>query len=90
MPRRATISDSAGAVTARYTPRRGLRRDDAALYIGVSPSKFDQMVADGRMPKPKRVDGCVIWDRMRLDAAFDDLPGEDASDGDSEWDHIAA
>jgi hypothetical protein len=28
------------------------------------------------MPKPKRVDGCVIWDRYGLDAAFDDLPIE--------------
>jgi hypothetical protein len=34
------------------------------------------MVADGRMPKPKAVDGCVIWDRIRLDDAFDSLPDQ--------------
>jgi hypothetical protein len=28
------------------------------------------------MPKPKRVDGRVIWDRLRLDAAFTDLPDD--------------
>jgi predicted DNA-binding transcriptional regulator AlpA len=74
----------------RNGPRRGLRRDDAAAYVGVSPSKFDQLVADGRMPKPKRVDGCVIWDRRRLDAAFDDLPGDEERDSLSQWDDIAA
>jgi predicted DNA-binding transcriptional regulator AlpA len=59
-------------------PRRGLRREDAALYVGVSATKFDQMVSDGRMPKAKRVDGCVLWDIRRLDMAWDALGGEDA------------
>lgn len=54
--------------------RRGLRRSDAALYVGVGVTKFDAMVEDGRMPKPKRVDGCVIWDVRQLDLAFDALP----------------
>ena len=55
-----------------FTPR-GLRREDAAAYIGVSPSKFDQWVERGVMPKPKRVDRIVLWDRKALDAAFDAL-----------------
>lgn len=58
-------------------PRRGLRREEAALYVGVSPSKFDQMVSDGRMPKPKRIDRCAVWDLRRLDSAWDALPGEE-------------
>lgn len=58
---------------APWVPR-GLRREEAAHYIGVSPSKFDQMVADGRMPAPKEVDNCRVWDRLALDAAFEDLP----------------
>ncbi|MBR0693598.1 AlpA family transcriptional regulator [Bradyrhizobium lablabi] len=57
-------------------PPRGMSRDDAARYVGVSITKFDEMVADGRMPKPKRVDGRVVWDRLRLEAAFTDLPEE--------------
>jgi hypothetical protein len=56
-----------------YAPR-GMSRDEAARWIGVGATKFDEMVADGRMPRPKRVDGRVVWDRLRLDAAFSDLP----------------
>ncbi|MDX0836931.1 hypothetical protein GOD90_24320 [Sinorhizobium medicae] len=55
---------------------RGLNREQSAAYIGVSPSKFDQMVADRRMPRPKRIDGRTVWDRYQLDSAFDDLPSE--------------
>jgi predicted DNA-binding transcriptional regulator AlpA len=57
-------------------PPRGLSRDEAARYIGVGATKFDEMVADGRMPRPKRVDGRVIWDRLRIEAAFSDLPDD--------------
>jgi len=32
------------------------------------------MIGDGRMPRPKRVDGRVIWARLALEAAFSDLP----------------
>jgi predicted DNA-binding transcriptional regulator AlpA len=56
-----------------YAPR-GLSRNEAARYVGVGATKFDEMVADGRMPRPKRVDGRVIWDRLRVEAAFSDLP----------------
>jgi predicted DNA-binding transcriptional regulator AlpA len=55
-------------------PPRGPSRDEAARYVGVGATKFDEMVADGRMPRPKRVDGRVIWDRLKIEAAFSDLP----------------
>ena len=54
-------------------PRRGLRRGDAAAYVGVSPSKFDQMVIAGRMPKAIKMDACAVWDMRQLDQAFDEL-----------------
>jgi hypothetical protein len=57
-------------------PPRGLSREGAARYIGVGATKFDEMVADRRMPHPKRVDGRVIWDRLKPDMAFSDLPEE--------------
>lgn len=57
-------------------PPRGLSREEAARYVGVGVTKFDEMVADGRMPRPKRIDGRVIWDRLRIEAAFTDLPEE--------------
>lgn len=57
-------------------PPRGLSRDEAARYIGVGTSKFDELVKDGRMPKPKRLDGRTVWDRIALDIAFTDLPDD--------------
>lgn len=60
-------------------PPRGLSRDDAARYIGVGTTKFDEMVKDSRMPKGKRVDGRVVWDRVALDIAFTDLPDDKSS-----------
>lgn len=57
-------------------PPRGMSREEAARYIGVGTTKFDDMVRDRRMPKPKRVDGRVLWDRIAIDAAFSDLPSD--------------
>jgi predicted DNA-binding transcriptional regulator AlpA len=54
-------------------PPRGLSRVQSAAYIGVSPSTFDKLIADGVMPGPKKVRGRVVWDRKRLDECFDAL-----------------
>jgi excisionase family DNA binding protein len=63
-------------------PPRGLSRVQAAEYIGVSPSTFDKMVADGQMPTPRKMRGRVIWDRKRLDQFFDAFD----DDGENPWD----
>jgi predicted DNA-binding transcriptional regulator AlpA len=60
----------------RPIPRRGLSRDEAAMYIGISPAKFDEMVGDGRMPQPVKIDHRKIWDIRSLDLAFDQLSAE--------------
>jgi len=57
---------------------RGLRRQTAAHYVGVSATKFDEWVAQGLMPEPKQEGGVVVWDRLGLDAAFDVLPDRSA------------
>jgi predicted DNA-binding transcriptional regulator AlpA len=62
---------------------RGLCRETAARYVGVSPTKFDEMVEDGRMPRPKKIDARSVWDRVALDAAFDELPTHEES---NPWD----
>jgi predicted DNA-binding transcriptional regulator AlpA len=54
----------------------------SAEYVGVGTTKFDEMVEDGRMPKPKRIDGRTIWDRMKLDEAFAALEESEAR---NEW-----
>jgi hypothetical protein len=69
----------------RPVPRRGLLRTEAAIYIGVGTTKFDELVATGRMPSPKRIDKRKIWDILALDQAFDLLPEEDSSSI-SSWD----
>lgn len=58
---------------------RGLRREQAAAYVGVGTTKFDEMVGDGRMPSPKTIDARRVWDRFRLDACFDNLMELDES-----------
>lgn len=68
---------------------RGLRRDDAAGYVGVSATKFDDWVARGLMPSPKRLDGVVVWDRFRLDSAFEGLPDERPNAEADVWDRVS-
>ncbi len=61
---------------ARPVPRRGLSRIEAAIYIGVSPSKFDELRKDGRVGPARLIDGRKIWDLRDLDLAFEALPME--------------
>lgn len=68
---------------------RGLCRVKSAAYVGVSPSMFDIMVDDGRMPKPKRINTRTVWDRRQLDKAFEALPGEGAQAAANPWDDVA-
>lgn len=58
-------------------PPRGLRAARAAAYLGMSETSFLALVADGLLPKPKRVKGMAIWDRLELDAAFEALTQTD-------------
>jgi predicted DNA-binding transcriptional regulator AlpA len=61
-----------------------MSRIEAAEYMGVSPSLFDTMVRDGRMPGPKLINTRTVWDRFALDRAFDQLPNRDQA-ADDEW-----
>ncbi len=63
---------------------RGLSRDQAAAYVGVSPGLFDLMVKDGRMPRAKRLQTRLIWDRYSLDKAFDAIPNESGVGSDTD------
>jgi predicted DNA-binding transcriptional regulator AlpA len=76
--------ESAG--TALYCCR-GMNREQAALYVGVSPSLFDKLIAEGRMPKPKRIHSRTVWDLRQLDSAFDAI---DRSDVENSWDAVFA
>jgi predicted DNA-binding transcriptional regulator AlpA len=69
----------------RPVPRRGLSRDEAAMYIGISATKFDELVADGRMPGPVKINSRKLWDIRHLDLAFDALPRENSANS---WDGV--
>jgi hypothetical protein len=49
--------------------------------------QFDELVADGRMPTPVKIDGRKVWDLRALDLAFDALVSESSSP--NSWDGVA-
>jgi len=67
-------------------PPRLVKREAAAAYASLSPTKFDQLVKDGRMPRPRRIDGRKAWDTRLLDAAIDDLPLDGDESDRNPWD----
>jgi predicted DNA-binding transcriptional regulator AlpA len=64
---------------------RGLSRVEAAAYVGVSASLFDLLVKDGRMPSAKRINSRTVWDRKKLDHAFELIPDGNTSEQ-NPWD----
>lgn len=62
------------AMRRQAVPRRGLSQLEAAVYVGVSPAKFVELVADGRMPVARRIDDLARWDIEELDIFFSALP----------------
>lgn len=79
-----TASPRRAEILPLSLPPRGLSRTEAAAYIGVSATLFDEMVRDGRMPRPKQVNTRTVWDRRRVDLAFDALEEQIAGAGDSD------
>lgn len=73
---------------ASIGPKRGLSREEAANYIGISPTKFTALVADGRMPKPIPIDSRLIWDMRALDRALDALASANDDDESNSWDDV--
>jgi hypothetical protein len=64
--------------------RRGLSREEAAIYLGISPSKFDELRKNGRVGPAKLIDGRKVWDIRALDEAFDSFPTE-AGEAEGDW-----
>jgi predicted DNA-binding transcriptional regulator AlpA len=71
---------------------RLVSREAAAAYVSVSPTTFDQMVKDGRMPRPKILGGRrIAWDVQTLDLAVDSLPVDGQNNpADDTWGDIDA
>ncbi len=78
-------------MSLKLIPPRLISREAAAAYVCVSPNTFDEMVKDGRMPKPKRLSGRrKAWDVRALDIAVDNLPAENNDNDNETWDDIDA
>jgi hypothetical protein len=69
---------------SRPVPRRGLSRTEAAMYLGISPSKFDELRKANRVAPPKVLDGRLIFTVERLDEFLDALPEESQIDSE-DW-----
>ena len=69
---------------ARPFVRRGLSRVEAATYLGISPSKFDELRKAHRIAPPKVLDSRLIFTVERLDEFLDSLPDENET-RDEEW-----
>lgn len=72
--------------------RLGMSRSEAAEYLGISPSLFDMMIDDGRMPQAKRINSRRVWSRPAIEQAFAELPEavQNAAQALDVWDDVAA
>jgi hypothetical protein len=71
------MSRALSKIRAASLPRRGLSREEAAMYLGVGATVFDEMRAGGQIDAPRIIKGRKLWDIRDLDMAFDALPRED-------------
>jgi hypothetical protein len=67
------------------TPRL-LRRERGAQYLDISTGSFDKLVAAGKIPAPKMMEGFKVWDRLDLDRYVDELPPIDRATPETESD----
>jgi hypothetical protein len=67
----------------------GMSRAIADDYVGFSAGHFDKMVAEGRMPAPRREGSRLVWLRDELEAALRALPSKGEDEGPNEWDNAA-
>jgi predicted DNA-binding transcriptional regulator AlpA len=53
-------------------PPRAMRLEQAAAYLSISPTSFLRLVEEGALPPAIKKHAMSLWDRIDLDAAFDD------------------
>ncbi|MBA9063078.1 excisionase family DNA binding protein [Methylobacterium fujisawaense] len=78
MPRSVRTSERPERPALPFAPK-GISRLEAARYVGVSVTTFDEMVRERLMPRPKQVGTRVLWDRAQVDLFFEALPEREAN-----------
>jgi hypothetical protein len=76
-PSRSSLTTSCqvrGRANGRCRVSRALSYNRPVPPRGLSRAEAAKLVADGRMPQPRRIDGRKIWDIRALDLLFDMLP----------------
>lgn len=73
---------------ARHFVPRLLRAPDSAYYLGLSLSRFRELVRDGKIGGRVEIEGNVCWDVNALDSWADSLLA--GSDEKSGWEDAAA
>jgi predicted DNA-binding transcriptional regulator AlpA len=63
----------------------GLGEIEAAAAIGVSASKFRNLVKEACMPRPRRIGSRAVWDVDELRSAFKALPHAGESEDSDTW-----
>jgi predicted DNA-binding transcriptional regulator AlpA len=53
--------------------KRGLSRHEAAQYVGIGTTLFDQLVEKGILPPCRKLAGRTLWDLRQVDRAMDEL-----------------
>jgi predicted DNA-binding transcriptional regulator AlpA len=62
-------------------PPRAMRADRAAAYLSMSQSTFLRLVEEKSMPEPVKIKGMVTWDRLELDAAYENFKSSEGDTG---------
>jgi predicted DNA-binding transcriptional regulator AlpA len=58
----------------RNIPRLGLSRVEVAIALGVAPNTVDEMVKEGKLPRPRRWHTRKFWRIPELEAAMSEWP----------------
>ena len=69
-------------------PRIAVGRDEAAASLGISRNLFNTMVDDGRMPRPRVVNGRRLWDADEVRVAFRTIPRDGDETSSNPWDMV--
>lgn len=68
-------------------PPRFMGRSEAARYMGVGVTLFDELMAEGVFPSPCHAKSKQIWDRVDLDRAAAAMPKDNRTVKEQMFDH---